>query len=249
MTKKVEPARQADALTAPRAIFEGAKGRAVRANKVANLELLWSVLMEIREIGGRDYSLAEVGRRLEEKGGMKTQSLRNAGGADFREIITAVAQSVLGSPRYIAKTKSNVDQALDFIGDPSVRAVLKEEIAQAKKLREENAMLRHAFSKLSIPREEELWQESQTMFQPQATVVSEVQPVSGLNQCDGVSRRLSRELLAALKKGSDPKRIRKQGFTVKDDGSIENARGDALFPPGFLTACKAILVEHGEQES
>lgn len=241
--KKIEPKKQPDSLAAPRVIFEAAKGRAVRGNKVANLELLWVVLMEIRESGGRDYSLSEVGRRLEEKGGMKTQSLRNAGGADFREVITAFAQSVMGSPRYIAKTKSSVDQALDLIGDHSVRAVLKEEIAQAKKMRAENAMLRHAFSKLSIPREEEIPEEPQTEVVLESSNLPVTQPGLGNEVRETKSGKLPKRLIAALRKGSDPKRIRTLGFRVTEDGSIQNARGEAIFPPGFLTACEAVLAE------
>lgn len=257
--KKVELAKPPDALTAPRAIFMDAKRRAVRNNKADNLDLLWSVLIEIREAGGRDYSLAEVGRRLEEKGGLKTQSLRNAGGADFREVITAFAQSVMGSPRYIAKTKSNVDQALDFISDPSVRTVLKEEIARAKKLREENAMLRNALSRLSIPTSEErlstLAPEDQSTQKPPSLTLTDNHLALGIAR--DIEKRvvataqstsvISEALLKALTKGTDPERIRKCGFTPMEDGSITNVRGDHLFPVGFLTACEAVLAIYAKE--
>lgn len=247
MGKRVEPARQTDALAVPREIFNLVKGKAIRKNKSDNLDLLWSVLMELREAGSRDYSLSEVGRRLEEKGGLKTQSLRNAGGADFRDVIGAFAQSVMGSPRYVAKTKSSVDQALDLITDPSLRAVLKEEIARAKKYREENATLRNAFSKLSIPTaaEVQISMGPVTTLPPTQRATLEVATPSSPDSNPALSL-LGEDLLGALQRGISKASLRKNGFKVNEDGSIWNERYE-LFPRGFITACRAILAAHGKE--
>ena len=248
MAKTVEPARQVDALAAPRAIFEDAKKRAVRGNKAANLDLLWEVLIEIREEGGRDYSLAEVGRRLEQKGGLKTQSLRNTGGADFRVIITAFAQSVMGSPRYIAKTKSSVDQALELISDHSTRVVLQEELVKAKKLREENATLRHAFSRLSIPTVEERPGEARVNEPTHMPTLSQKGAEAGMVVMNERGRVVSEDLLEALQKGLNRRRLLNKGFKVLEDGSIRGSvNNEQLFPPGFVTACEAFLAGYGRK--
>ena len=249
-TSKVEPVRLPDSLAVPRAIWEDAKKRAIRKNKAVNLDLLWAVLMEIREAGGKDYSLSEVGRRLEAKDGPKTQSLRNAGGADYRTVITAFAHSVMGSPKYVAQTKSGVDQALDFIGDPSVRAVIQEEIALAKKFRAENAMLRHTISRLSIPTVAVI-QASPERVQVQAP--HERPALSETQTAEEITTRhshnlLSEELLEALQDGISQASMRRNGWTVHEDGSVWNAHYE-LFPAGFLPACRAILAAHGKEPS
>nr|WP_276329912.1 gamma-mobile-trio protein GmtX [Simplicispira suum] len=78
----------------------GATQHRDKATKLANLDKVWEALNEIRDEGGRDYSLAEVGRRLEKVGGPKTQSLRNAQGAAYRNIIATYANAVSGATRY-----------------------------------------------------------------------------------------------------------------------------------------------------
>ncbi len=248
MPMKVESVRQHDALTTPRAALEEAKQRAVRKNKTDNLDLLWTVLMEIREAGGRDYSLSEVGRRLESKGGPKTQSLRNAGGADFRTVIAAFAHSVMGSPKYVAKTKSGVDQALDFIGDPSVRAVLKEEIALAKKYRTENAILRNALSRMSIPTAADIQVSGELT---KANAPAERPALSAVFEAEVVTNRsthdlLGEDLLEALQNGISKKAMRKNGWKVHDNGSVWNAQYE-IFPPMFIDACQVILTAHGRE--
>jgi len=249
MPMKIESVRQHDALTAPRVALEEAKQRAVRKNKADNLDLLWTVLMEIREAGGKDYSLSEVGRRLESKGGPKTQSLRNAGGADFRTVITAFAHSVMGSPKYVSKTKSGVDQALDFIGDPSVRAVLKEEIALAKKYRTENAMLRNALSRLSIPTVAEnqgLAELTKANAPAEGPVMNPVIEAEVMTT-NSTFYLLGEDLLDALQNGISKKAMRKNGWKVHNNGSVWNAQYE-IFPPVFIDACKAILTAHGREE-
>lgn len=171
-----------------------------------------------------------------------TQSLRNAGGADFREIILVFAQSVMGSARYIAKTKSRVEEALGYVPDISVRAILAEELAIAKRLREENASLRFAFSRLAIPsntsrlenHEEEVPIVQSTRRIPRTSVLpgpgssNEARPALG-----GLGTRivpLAAGALEALREGVDRRRIRTLGFMVLDDGSIVNARGDSGLP-------------------
>ena len=114
-----------DVLRDARQLYQAHRQAATKPSKVHNLDKLWEVLNVIRDEGGRDYSLAEVGRRLALLGGPKTQSLRNIQGEQYREIIKAYASAVSGATRYVAKTKSNVEQALELINDPSVRATIR----------------------------------------------------------------------------------------------------------------------------
>ena len=185
------------------------------------------MLKSISDDGGRDFSLAEVGRRLDPLGGPKTQSLRNAQGASYREIISAYASAVNGSTRYIAKNNSSVENALALITDPSIRAVLRIALDDAKKLKIVNDNLHSAFKNISI---------GTSLPQVASPPKHSELPSMGVTMPE-----LSPRLITALKKGIDEKRLRQQGLAVSDDGGVENEFGDKVFPPAFVTAIRAIL--------
>jgi hypothetical protein len=215
-----------DILKDARQLYQAQRTAATKPSKVDNLDKVWEVLNAIREDGDRDYSLAEVGRRLEKIGGPKTQSLRNAQGAPYREIITTYANAVSGATRYVAKTKSNVEQALDLITDPSIRATLRMALDDAKRLKVVNDNLHAAFKSLQVG-----------ASLPPPAVVEAIPLLQPGLATDGLSPRL----LNALRKGIDPSRLAQQGLRVCEDGGLENERGDKLFPPGFVSAIRVVL--------
>ncbi|MCY1276248.1 hypothetical protein D9M68_101410 [compost metagenome] len=216
-----------DVLKDSRQLYNAHRSAANKPSKVENLDKVWEVLNAIRDEGGRDYSLAEVGRRLERLGGPKTQSLRNAQGADYREIISAYANAVSGSTRYVAKTKSNVEQALDLITDPSIRATIRVALDEAKRLKVVNDNLHAAFKSIQV---------GATLPQAAAPVAV---PQAPAPRQEGAS--LSPRLLNALRKGIDASRLAQQGLRIEEDGSIENDHGDKVFPVAFATAIHTIL--------
>lgn len=221
-----------DVLRDARQLYQSYCKAATRAAKVKNLNLLWDALESIRDEGSRDYSLAEVGRRLESLGGPKTQSLRNTQGAHFRDIITAYANAVKGATRYVSPNRSNVEQALDMVTDPSIRATLRMALEEAKRLKVVNDNLHAAFKNLQIGATL-----ASTMETTSAPVIVDGAPSPPLPSQAVLSLRLQ----AALKKGIDPTRLAQQGFRISEDGGIENEHGDKIFPPSFVTAIKAVL--------
>lgn len=226
------PTAAPDILRDARQLYRAYRDAATRPSKAQNLDRLWEVLDAIREDGGRDYSLAEVGRRLETIGGPKTQSLRNAQGAYFREIVTAYANAVNGSTRYVATSKSNVDQALDLITDPSIRATLRMAIEEAKRLKVVNDNLHAAFKSLQIG----VSLSPAPAINPAKALASPVATVAASS-----ARTLMPRLRAALAKGIDETRLAQQGLSVGADGSIRNETRDLVFPPSFVTAIRAVL--------
>jgi len=216
-----------DTLKDARQLYLAHRSAATKPTKAENLDKVWEVLNAIRDGGDRDYSLAEVGRRLEKIEGPKTQSLRNAQGAHYREIITAYANAVSGATRYVAKTKSNVEQALDLITDPSIRATLRVALDDAKRLKVVNDNLHAAFKALQVG----------ASLQRETAV----ETASQLQTSGTKTENLSPRLLSALRKGIDPARLDQQGLCVEKDGSIENEHGDKLFPPAFAHAVQAVL--------
>lgn len=227
MTKRL-PTTAPDILKDARQLYQAHRDAAIKPSKVGNLDKVWEALNLIRDEGGRDYSLAEVGRRLEKVGGPKTQSLRNAQGAHYREIIAAYANAVNGATRYVAKTKSNVEQALDLITDPSIRATIRVALDEAKRLKVINDNLHAAFKALRVG----------ASVVPEAAA-AHLPPL--LPTIDKAS--LSPRLWQALRKGIEQSRLAAQGLHVGDDGSIENDHGDKIFPPAFVFAIQAILID------
>lgn len=224
---KHSPLDAPDVLKNARQLYQTHRSVATKATKVENLDKVWEVLNAIRNDGGRDYSLAEVGRRLEKINGPKTQSLRNAQGAHYREIITAYASAVSGATRYLARSKSNVEQALDLISDPSVRATIRVALDEAKRLKVVNDNLHAAFKSLQVG-----------VTIPTQPVQEQKPPFPAPVQ---VATALSPRHINALRKGIDDSRLAQQGLRVADDGSVENEHGDKLFPPAFVLAIRTIL--------
>lgn len=219
-----------DILKDARQLYQAHRSAATKPTKAENLDKVWEVLNAIREDGDRDYSLAEVGRRLEKIGGPKTQSLRNSQGAHYREIITAYANAASGATRYVAKTKSNVEQALDLITDPSIRAVLRVALDDAKRLKVVNDNLHAAFKSLQVG--PSLSQEPSPECLPQTPELKPGTP------------ELSPRMANALRKGIDTARLAQQGLHISEDGSIETEHGDKLFPPTFVHAIRAVLTNN-----
>lgn len=222
--KPLAPTTAPDPVRDARQLYRFHREAAQREAKMKNLDLLWDVLEAMRSDGCRDYCLAEIGRRLEAVGGPKTQSLRNAQGGHFREVIGAYAAGIRGSTRYAAKSKSQVEVALDLITDPSIRATLRMAIEEGKRLKVVNDNLHAAFKTLQIG----------VLADPVATAKPPA-PVSSMD----AGPKLSWRLLRALRKGIDHARLAERGLVVMDDGSIEDEHGNVLFPPSFVTAIEA----------
>lgn len=229
MIKRQKPHNQSELFRDARTLYEAHRTAAARTTKILNLEKLWQILNEIWEDGVRDYSIAEIGRRLEYIGGPKTQSLRNAQGAHFREIIQAFAKAAEGSTRYVAKNKSNVERALDLISDPSIRGTIRFAIDDAKRLKVVNDNLHAAFKTLQLGQS----------LQNAASSTQEGPDTPA--QSKASTNVLSPRHRIALDKGIKESRLAQQGLHIAEDGSIQNDRGDKIFPPAFAFAIRAIL--------
>ncbi|MGH8328876.1 MAG: gamma-mobile-trio protein GmtX [Pseudomonas fluorescens] len=227
MTAKHQATILPDILKNARQLYQASRAAATKSSKLENLDKVWEVLEAIRLEGSRDYSLAEVGRRLERINGPRTQSLRNTQGSDYRNIISAYADAVSGSTRYVAKTKSNLEQALALITDPSIRATIRIALDEAKRLKVVNDNLHAAFKALKI---------GTTLTPPPPT--DGVPPLATLIQ---ESNNLSLRFVKALRKGIDSTRLAQQGLHVGGEGSVENEHGDKIFPPAFVFAIQAVL--------
>ena len=201
-------------------LLQTAKDASEKSNRKRNLELLWSVLESIRADGSRDFSIAEVGRRMESAGGMRTQSLRNTGTEEFRRIIAEYSEAVRikGSFQPIPGGDT-AKRALELVTDPLAKSVLEGYVREAKRLREENNMLRAAFRQVQLP--------VTLPEEPRMPVLQDVQMID-------------RELFKILQKALSNKMIKRWGV-IQADGSIQDIQGYEVFPSRFIEAAEAAL--------
>ena len=213
--------------TGARGVFDKLRGLAVRESKRTNLDRLWAVLEEIRGESS-EFTLAEIGRRLEARGGPKTQSLRNDNGADFRELIEAYVDEMPKATRRAGvNSKVNpdrIEEALALVQDIGVRTGLLQVLAENKLLKHQNDQLRASFKGLSVSEKQFI-----PSTEPSCQVVTSGNPV--LNEAD----------LAALRRGMDSDRIIENGWMVQDDGSVVDDSGVVVLPPGFVHAVQKLL--------
>ena len=192
--------------------------------KRENVERLWGVLEEMALQGERRFSVASVGERFQSAGGLKTQSLRNQAGAEYRRLIELFAAAGSGSAP-AARPADPVEAALGQIADMSVRATLRQALAEAKGLRLANARLQSALKKCSISEE----------------AVPSGRDSESAARAAPLPPAFDPWMAAVLARGMDPGRLSEKRLRVTDNGAIEDDSGAALFPPGFADAINALI--------
>ena len=195
-------------------------------SKRENIERLWDVLKKLASEGETQFTLTVVGERLALAGGLKTHSLRNASGSDYRGLIELFREERKEN-RVGHSELDPVEAALAMISDMSVRATLRQALGEAKAVRLAHSRLQSALKKCSIAEEG-----------------SAVQPAASLPAADE-SKKLTPRMRSALARGMDAGRLWEKGLSVSETGAIEDATGMALFPPGFADAIY-VLIEAGD---
>ena len=114
--------------------------------------------------------------------------------------------------------EADIDEAISLINDPSVRAIIKTALDEAKKLKVVNDNLHSAFKNIQI---------GSNLNQSNKNVLNDEIPESERKEI------LSFQLIQALKKGINEKRLTQQGMSIEKNGSICNEYGDTIFPPLF----------------
>ncbi|SDP19444.1 hypothetical protein SAMN04489798_4975 [Pseudomonas arsenicoxydans] len=201
-----------------RGLVQTLKHQAVRESKRKNLELLWQVLEGMWREGARNYFVAEVGRNLAKVGGLKTQSLRNEGGQDFRRVIEAFAACAGAIGRaQLTRGRSQLDVAVESLSDPAARAMFRQVIAENKLYKTQNDQLRSAFKELSIR-------------PPNDTVQSHVStPIM-----QSPMQPLTRREIELLKRNLSPERFEENGWQIVEGGAVVDDSGVVVLTPGFM---------------
>ncbi len=222
-------------LEATRTLFEAIRA-ASRTQKQKGLDILWDVLGEMHRERVTDFSVGIVGPRLKSRGGISTEALRNPAAKDYRGIIASYAVAVLGdNPASRQAGRSQVDVALDAIGDPAMRAVFRQMAAENRMLKHQNDQLRSSFKALSVGDPKTVSAEVLDCA-PSTALAQDVEVL-----LPATSRRLLPSEVDALSAALDDGRLAENGWEVQPSGAITNDVGEVVLPPGFATSlAKAI---------
>lgn len=220
------------ATTDVREYFEKLCEDATRDTKRHSLAVLWTVLEDMRKGNVRDYSISEVGRRLEKAGGPKTQSLRNEGGKDFRDLISAYAAAVgRGTERIPRGDRTQLDIALDAVAEPGMRALFKQVVAENRMLKHQNDELRSAFKSLSV--------NAPRTFPTEIKTEPEILPSTTTAMED-----LAPSEIEALKRSIDQDRLDENGWCIQSNGSVVDDAGTTILPPSFAIAISKVIARY-----
>jgi hypothetical protein len=188
------------------------------SRKRATVEGLWQVLEGMQRKGIKAFTIAQVGRHAEAAGVLRTQTLRNAGGEDYRFLIEAFAQeigaAITSAP---AITATPLETAIDNIADLDIRTRLRMVLVENVRQREEIGRLRQAFKHM----------------QPASTV--ETSSVELLFPPD------SRLDIAPLEKFLSADWIDERRWSVKANGAIYDEMNECIAPVGFVDSLQAFL--------
>jgi hypothetical protein len=210
--------------THPDAVLQQLK-QGAGTRTVHNLERIHEVCRAIHQAGGKDYSLAAVGRRSKERSGPSADTLCTSAGKPFRALIAAwVSHAGIDSGK--ASQPRSENDWLRRIPDPADRALIGMLIAERNRLRHEVNLL---ISKADI-------------VVDRRPAVANVRPVGR-----DVIELLSPETglvpteREALAKVFSEKWIEEHGLKIGLHGSLLNDRGRELFPVGFVPGLRKLL--------
>lgn len=212
-----------DRLASARKVYERLVTGAT-SQKTRSLKALWEALIWMYETDAPDFAIASVGRASEDRGGPKTQSIRNA--AHFRELIDAVAAAAAKPTRKIVERRSAEESALTTIDNLQHRQLIALKLAELSALKNENAALRKSISHLSIG------ERTDYERKPAATL-------------EGPARRpvVPESAKTVIRTMMSDDWIEERGWRVGNDGSITGPDGIEVMPAGAYAALIGLIAD------
>ncbi len=200
----------------------------VSVRKKRTLELINEICKKQYESGSKDFSISTIAMLIADNGGPSEQALRNKQGEDYRALIKQWADYFNGSNKKIAAKKSTGlnDEILANVTDPTTRALVGMILAENKKLKKENSLLKQQTT-LTID-----------MRKPKDEVLGTGQNVILVSPSDD----LTEMELKALREAISEDFMKDRGWTVDDYGRVKE-KGIQVYKPGYVSAIKKVLKE------
>lgn len=112
--------------------------------KKDNLKIVYDILLHLYETGSNNFSIALIGKLSKKEGGPITQTIRNAKGKDYRDLIEFFVNNITLSDMH----KENSDYKLsDYIDDPALKAHINIIISENKSLKNQLNILKNNMNK------------------------------------------------------------------------------------------------------
>lgn len=200
-------------------LYENASKR-----KKETLELINNVCKEQSERDIKDFSICTIARLIADEGGPSEQALRNKNGEDYRALIRQWAEFSETTTKKLKKAKTSTlnDDILSSISEPTTRALVGMIIAENKKLKRENSLLKE-----------------------QTTFTIDMRPVSDISSNKEAvivepSYNLTDTEIDALRNAISNEFMKHQGWTADNYGRVKG-NGIQVYKAGYVTAIKKIL--------
>lgn len=193
-----------------------------------SLSLIHTICSEQHAAGSKDFSVATIGKLSADRGGPSPQAIRNVTGEHYRALLSAWASYADGATRKPpARVEPGVaDDVLDMIPDAAVRALVGSFLAENRKLKAENMLLKTQANVVIDRRPVPILSVS-----PSSERVQVIPPLTALLplEVDALRHAISDEL------------VKNMGWTVDAKTGRVSKGGRAIFRAGFVKAIKKVL--------
>lgn len=210
----------------PSDVIDALKSNAT-ARTQRSLDILHKICQEQYERGSLDFSVATIGRLSAEAGGPATQSIRNKEGVRYRELLATWARYCDGHKKKppTVQNQSAGSDLLSIITDASVRALVGVVLAENKKLKTENSLLKN---------------QAEVIIDKRTLPATPAKQYSGYQVLPALDLLLPAEI-AALKDAVSLETLAKNGWVADEATGKVTKDGRPVFKAGFVTALRKII--------
>lgn len=192
--------------------------------KKHTLELINEACRKQSESDVKDFSIGTIAKLISDNGGPSEQTLRNKAANDYRALIKQWAEYSKSSTKKPKKERvsDTNDEILSKITDPTARALVGIIMAENKKLKSENSLLKQQTT-LTI----DMREHKNVATDQNVVLVS-------------ASYDLTEMELTALRDAISDELMKYHGWTVDDYGRVKE-KGIQVYKPGYVNAIKKVL--------
>lgn len=200
-----------------------------------SLDKLNALLEAHFNAGEKDYSIATIGRISKANGGVGTVSIRNKTGKHFRLLIDAwatKANTTMKKPLVPQSKQRGIPSDMDLLlrlDDPALRAVFGQIIAEKKKLKSENHILKKNVEVVVDMRPNQ--------------VIHVEQVHQGVAVLPALNGLLLPSEIEALEDAINEQKMIQRGWTVLKHGAVKDEHERPLFKNGFVFAIQKVLAQ------
>lgn len=194
--------------------------------KKRSLEILHNICKEQFDRGSKDFSIPTIGDLSVKEKGPSEQTIRNKEGQDYRALMHCWAEYANGTTKKTkTKQENTTSEILAGITDPTIRALVGVVLAENRKLKGENSLLKQQ-TKLTID-----------MRPPTRPLLNVNEYTEALPQ---VTSNLLPSEITALQNAVSDEFLNDWGFTTDEQGRIKY-KGRTMYKAGYFIAIKKII--------